>query len=293
VRGGHRAPALGGLPPRPGGAAQALPRHRPDQPGRRGPRLLPALREARGQEALGRQDAGVRARDAPHRECPPRGEVRPPGSRRTRRRAVGAGDELGSEHRARGGVQVEEADTARARAGAADRALRGDPLRGSRARHRGHAAASLRVRRPALRRGDAALPRARVGAPPGEGARPGSRAGQGAPDGGGPAREPRARDPAAGPGADRAVAHRDERRGPGGVRGAGRRPARGSRIRGRDRGRPACDSCTPPAPITDGNVQDPCEALTTRSAFTLPSRSTSPFGHVTSSAAALAAPSPK
>ena len=135
-----RPQALGRLPPRRRGAARAHRRARPGDRGGRDPRLLPHLRRARGQDALRRQDAGLRQGDAPDPARAARGALHPHHPRRPRRLALAHADELGAGDLRGVGAPVAQPDPQGAQDGADDRPLHRGPLRGPGRRHRGRAA---------------------------------------------------------------------------------------------------------------------------------------------------------
>ena len=146
---GHHGRALGRLPPLRGRAPRALPERRPAELHRRGARLLPPLRRAPGQGALGRQDPRLRAGDGAPAARVRRGALRPHDPRRPRRRDVGGAAGVGPEDDRGRGPAVEAADRAGARAAAQAEPLHRGPLRGPDHRHRGGAAPRLRVHRAA------------------------------------------------------------------------------------------------------------------------------------------------
>ena len=224
LRGGardrHRASPVGRLQPRFGGAAAALLRARPDRSRDDDPRLLRALRRGPGQAALGRQDPQLREADEADRELDPRGPVHPHDPRRPRRCAVPLqadpqGPAADGDRRRALGPQGRGGARRRGRA-----ELHRGPVRGAGPRHRGGAAADRRVPRAALGRRDAALLRARRGAPRGDAPRPPRRRGQAA--------APR-RPPQGGPRADLEAARPE----PAGALEAGHGSGRRRRVRER------------------------------------------------------------
>ena len=205
----------------------------PVQHHRRAARLLPALRRASRQDALGRQDARLRAQDEEDPEHAPGGPLHPRDPRRPRRRPLAERADRqarqGPDSRPRDGAPVAEADRQIADRRRGDRGLPRGPLRGPDRRHRERPAPGLRPRRARLRPGDARLPRARRRAARGDGRRAARAAG--------PQGQARARGRGARRGAradHRAPAGRprggleagDERGGQRRVRAGGRVPAR-------------------------------------------------------------------
>ena len=129
---------------------------------RRGPRVLRALRRASraSRRARATRRPGYVKAMREIQRLPAGGALHPHDPRRPRRRALGPQAELGPARRSRRRPSSWRSRVIRGRAQAAlPRLLHGGQVRGPGARHRGRAAADLRVHRARLRPGDARLPR--------------------------------------------------------------------------------------------------------------------------------------